>query len=117
MPWVRIDDGLPDHPKVAQVADDAAMWLHVCGLCYANRYLTNGFIPKEQVRRLSRNGSRGAAKLVKAGLWFEEEGGYRIHDYLEYQSSRDKVLAEREAAKKRMAAARGQKFNGSSGEQ
>ena len=115
MPWVRIDDSLPDHPKVALVADDAAMWLHVCGLCYANRYLTNGFIPKEQVKRLARN--RGAAKLVKAGLWDEVDGGYQIHDYLEYQSSRDKVLADREAAKKRMARARGENFDRSSGEQ
>lgn len=116
MPWVRIDDALPDHPKVAHVDDDAAMWLHVCGLCYANRYLTNGFIPTGQVRKLTKSG-RGADKLVKAGLWDEAEGGYQIHGYLEYQLSRDKVLAEREAAKKRMAAARGERFGGSSGEQ
>lgn len=115
MPWVRIDDALPDHPKVAAVADDAAMWLHVCGLCYANRYLTNGFIPKGQVNRLAR--SRGAHKLVKAGLWDEVEGGYMIHGYLEYQPSRDKVLSDREVAKKRMASAREAKFGGSSGEQ
>ena len=47
MPWVRIDDGYADHPKMAAVGPlGQALWL--AGLAYCNRYLTDGFIPRTQ---------------------------------------------------------------------
>jgi hypothetical protein len=33
--------------------------------------------------------------LTNAGLWYEVDGGYAIHDYLTYQPSKADVLAER----------------------
>lgn len=105
MAWVKLDDGFPDHPKVAQ-AGDLAAWLYVCGLTYSNRLLTDGFIPESVVPRLT--GLKGpvslAKRLVNAGLWERAEGGYRIHDYLEYQPSADKAAQEREANAARVAA-------------
>jgi hypothetical protein len=35
--------------------------------------------------------------LVDASLWHVEEGGYRIHDYLDYQASREQVEAGRQS--------------------
>jgi hypothetical protein len=32
-----------------------------------------------------------AERLVEAGLWIPEEGGYRIHDYLVWQNSKDEI--------------------------
>ena len=107
MTWVRIEDSFPDHPKALE-AGPLACWLYVCGLAYACRYLTDGFIPDRQVNRLSdvaKPGSQAQA-LVRAGLWEVVEGGYRIHDYLDYQPSAEKVEKEREATRKRVEAHR-----------
>jgi hypothetical protein len=118
MAWVRIDDGFPDHPKALQ-AGPMACWLYVCGIAYANRYLTDGFIPERQVHRLidAKKPEVLTAALVDAGLWEVSEGGYQIHDYLDYQSSSEKVTADREATRKRVEAYRdrksGQYTNGS----
>ena len=42
--WVRLDDDFPQHPKVVQ-AGPLGFVMHVSGICYSNRYLTDGFIP------------------------------------------------------------------------
>ena len=47
-----------------------------------------------------------AANLQRVGLWDVTEGGWTIHDYLEFQPSKEKVEAERAAARKRMSDAR-----------
>jgi general stress protein YciG len=105
--WVKIDDHFAEHPKIA-TAGPLAGWLHVCALCYCNRHLTDGFIPARIVGTLAdftgiNDEANGEAKpkqlastLLHVGLWEEADGGYRIHDYLEYNPSRDEVLATRE---------------------
>lgn len=102
MPWVKLDDGFADHPKIHEVGPIAA-WLHVAALCYCARHLTDGRVPSRVVRGLI-DAPRPRVlvdKLVSSGLWDEVEGGYEIHDYLDYQPSRERVLAEREAAAER----------------
>jgi hypothetical protein len=96
MPWIRLDDQFPDHPKVI-AAGPMAAWLHVCGIGYCNRLLTDGLIPKGQVRKLADadDAMALATRLVEVGLWEEVEGGYRIHDFLDYQPSAEQVKAER----------------------
>lgn len=131
MPWVKVDDHFDEHPKMARVGPLGwAMWL--AGLAYCNRNLTDGFIPYTTARRLvswdflmPRNGSDIESiwsvgintgmhgedvdsplvigMLVDAGLWEEVPGGYRVHDFMEYQPSKSEVVAERQkwADKKR----------------
>jgi hypothetical protein len=114
--WIKLDDQFPDHPKVL-AAGPAAAWLYVCGLAYASRYLTDGFIPAVQVPRLAdvRQAPGLARRLVDAGLWEVVDAGYQIHDYLEYQDPSSKVQAKREEARERMRKFRGgsQNANGS----
>jgi hypothetical protein len=95
--WVRLADDFYDHPKVI-AAGAPAGWLWACSLAYANRYLTDGFIPSAVVRRLvdADDPQRLAARLVDCGLWERADGGYQIHDFAEYQPSSDAVRAERE---------------------
>ena len=100
MAWVKIDDQFPQHPKIIR-AGPLGMALQVAALCYANRYLTDGFIPKDSVPLLlSFNGTYPpdvlAAKLVEVGIWTQAPGGYQIHDYDKYQPTKAQVLAERE---------------------
>ena len=108
MSWVKIDDNAPEHPKLLRLAElakegdkgAAACWLWVCGLAYCNRQrVRDGFIPALKVAQLYPvKGAAGlAARLVEVGLWELAEGGYRIHDYNEYQPTTDEAEGAREA--------------------
>jgi hypothetical protein len=63
-------------------------------------------LPAEVTTRLlsnRRTARRAAECLVKAGLWEVVEGGYLIHDFLEYQPSSEKIKAKRAATRERVA--------------
>lgn len=95
--WSKLDDGFPDHPKVVE-AGPLASWLYVCGLCYCNRYLTDGFIPVGQVRRLAdvADALMLADRLVEVGLWEEVEGGFAIHDFHDLNMTAEEAKERRE---------------------
>ena len=107
MAYIKLDDRFPDHPKVALAGPDAA-WLYICGLCYCNRYLTDGFIPAEMVVRLTPFDEAKVKQLVSnllaACLWvastMSKQNGYIVHDYADYQSTKAQILTIREARKK-----------------
>ncbi len=128
MVWVRIDDRMPDNPKVA-AAGPLALAMQVAALCYSNRELTDGFVPRSVARRLldwhaedgdgrvwrigRTSGTVGddvdpqwvIALLLNAGIWRETAGGYAIHDFSDYQPSKAEV--EDLAAKRSEAGRRG----------
>lgn len=108
MPWVKLDEAFPEHHKITAAGGDAG-WLFVCALAYCNRNLTNGFVPDGIVARLSdrRRPADLVRKLTDVGLLEPVKGGWQIHDYLEYQTSRAKVEEERAKARERMARIRG----------
>jgi hypothetical protein len=99
MTWVKLDDNFADHPAIAPLSD-AAFRLHVAALCYCARYLTDGLVPEAFVDSRRR---KAAAELVSRGRWRTEVDGWRIHDYLDYQESREKVEARREKVKQRVS--------------
>jgi hypothetical protein len=73
-----------------------ATGLFVLALSWCGRELTDGFIPCAQIARLAgRNVPRLVGALVAVGLWDVVDGGYQIHDFLDYNRSRTEVLAER----------------------
>ena len=113
MAWVKLDEQFTDHPKIMQ-AGPLASWLYVCGLTYCNRLLTNGHIPAGQLRKLADLDGADllAATLVRVGLWDTVDGGYQVHDYLDYQPSKDQVMAQREATAIRQGRFRENKRNG-----
>lgn len=103
--WLRVDDGLLEHPKIIRAADHlggsnalgrvAAVWLEAA--LYASRNLTDGFVPARVVARLLSDDepARVAAALVLAGMWIEVPDGYRLHDWDHYQPSGADVKAKR----------------------
>jgi len=106
MAWVRLDDKFPEHPKIEGL-DDSAFALHVRALCYANRNLTDGFVPTAAASRMGgAHYKRSAQRLMAAGLWVSARDGYTIHDYLEFQPARSSVVESRKAAAGRMRALR-----------
>lgn len=105
---VWLDDEFPEHPKVEALDDDLARWLYVAGLCYANRNLTGGRIPKGAALRLT---DKVTQKLIgrllvvlvpgKGPLWEDHGDHYRIHDYDQHQQSAEKRRSEIEDAKRK----------------
>jgi hypothetical protein len=57
--------------------------------------LTDGFVPRSAMTILGAT-ARDASSLVKSGLWEMADGGWQFHDWLDYQPSREQVIAERE---------------------
>lgn len=96
MPWVRLDDAFHAHPKLAALGPRtlSAVGLYVLGLTWSSAYLTDGVVPEGQLHKLGGTPVLAAA-LVDAGLWERTDEGYRIHDYLEYNPSRERVQAGR----------------------
>lgn len=100
MTWANVDDLFPEHPKVLAAGGDAG-WLYICGLCFTNRNLTEGRIPKAVIGRLSdrKNPVKLAKTLVDVGLWHEEKDHYVIHDWDKYNESAEDVKARKEHAR------------------
>lgn len=92
MPWFRLDDSFDTHPKVLMAGNEAVGLYIRCGT-YAARNLTDGFVGQEIV--LLYGSDSLAATLVRVRLWHRARGGWTIHDYLDYNPSRDEVLAKR----------------------
>lgn len=108
MVWAKFDDQYPHHPKLSRAADLSALGFDVAGVCYSNRHLTDGFIADHDLPFVYpplRNPKRLADKLVDVERWErdDEAGGYRIHDFHEYNPTREEVEADRAAARERMA--------------
>ncbi len=106
MTHIKLDDGFFEHPKAIRAGRDGRD-MYIVGLCYCGSGLTDGFIPDGALVILGAKCGvtkvkQAAAANVQAGLWEIVEGGFRVHDYLEHQTSSEKVRAERDAARERM---------------
>ncbi len=88
MTWVRLDDAFATNPKVFMLSD-GAFRAYVVGLCYASQHLTDGFVPAGYVKL------RHARELEAAGMWDQDGSGWQIHDFLEYNPSKQEVEQER----------------------
>lgn len=113
MPWVLYDDQYPIHRKVAGLSD-TAFRLHTAAIFWCARNGMDGFVPEEdldQVCAQVRAPARFAAECVRRRTWHlaahqctsencpppRDEPGWIIHDYLEYQPTKD----ESEVARKK----------------
>lgn len=112
MSWARLDDGMPENEKIADLSD-AAFRGQVTAICYAARNLTDGYLPARFAKQYVRT-NKVLKELVPA-LWHLPRGlceqcrswpeamsavegktdGYYIHDYLDYNPTRAQVLEER----------------------
>lgn len=100
MPFLNMDDNFADHPKVDALSD-GAFRLHVAGLCYSAKHMLDGFVPAHRVPRLTRTyRPRHLAELMQDRLWIPADGGHRIHDFLDWNRSREQIESDRERIKK-----------------
>lgn len=109
--WVKIDDRMPRHPKMAAVGP-LGFALDAAGICYVAEHLTDGFVPAGVVHGLFDMGEVATAfgvssdelvdrivgQLVAVGRWEPEDGGgWWIHDYLDFNPSAAEVKERRDA--------------------
>jgi hypothetical protein len=100
MTWIRIDDNLPDHPKVIGLPDNAFR-LYISLLCYSSRYLTDGFIALAAADKLGHDGV--FQELTAASLICPTDNGWHIKNYDEYQSTKAEVDVIKERNRSRTA--------------
>lgn len=93
MAWVRLDDCIFDNPKIAALSD-AAQLAHIKAIVYCSRGLTNGDVPMRRAKEIAT--SKVIKELVPM-LWEPTDAGFRVHDYLEYNPTREQVLKRRQA--------------------
>lgn len=107
MVWSKNDDNCDSHPKVARLSH-ISYRLWVMGRNYSCLHLTDGHLDQAALQLL-----RGMARVsddemrasvvellhvpmnYKVGLWEKNGDGYEVHDFLEFNPSRAKVLLER----------------------
>lgn len=110
MVWIKLDDGFMRCNKVKFAGRDARD-LFLAALSHCNRDLTDGFIAEHFLTDLAVDAGippspasikKCLAKLLAVApletnpMLIRVEGGYQIHDYLEYQPSRKDVIESRE---------------------
>jgi hypothetical protein len=97
MPWGRVDDSHYDHDKVLRMpieVRNAADGLYWRAISYCNAKLTDGFVPDAVVAHLNGTPDQVAA-LVKVRLWHHVKGGFRVHDFSDFNHTRDEVETAR----------------------
>lgn len=107
MAWAKLDDRFHAHPKVRRAwRNRTAVGLHAMALSWVAQYEEDGRVSVEWVEdQLPEEAERASAvsALVDAGLWEPNGSGWLIHDYLEYNPSKEQAAAKRaaDAARKR----------------
>jgi hypothetical protein len=102
--WTKLDDELIDHHKVFAAGKRlgtngpaVALGLYAVSLMWTNKHLTDGFLPTstlEGFRHVDKPLAVADA-LVTAGLLEKVEGGFKIHDFAEYNPSARAIKAKR----------------------
>jgi hypothetical protein len=116
--WLKIDDRIVDHPKMFAAARHLgrrgharAFGVYMAGLCYANGHLTDGFLAESVVEsfKIDRTPTEVAQVLAfpEIGLWENVAGGWRIHDYHQFNPKaadvKEKLAADRDRKREERA--------------
>ncbi len=98
MAWFKMDDTWSTHPKViAAGLHGRALW--IAGGLHCSQQLTDGRIDKtslQMIAALAAVKPSAASKLCELGLWIDRGDHYVIPNFLEYNPSREQVMAERD---------------------
>jgi len=100
MPRFQTDDTFGDSLPAKKAGTAALGLYYLCGL-WSARYLTDGHVPTEVAAGYGT--AEWARKLVDAGLFLVEDGGYLMPLFLDDNPSAEKVQRERQAKAERQA--------------
>lgn len=91
--WARLDDSLLDHQKIylagrafGRNGRAAALGFYCASLLYSSKHLTDGYLPKAVVEGMgfADQPLKAAETMVKVGLWEAVRGGFRVHDFHDF---------------------------------
>lgn len=108
MPFLSLDEGFADHPKVWALSDNAFR-VHVSGLLLCSRLKTDGFLPADRIRNLvPKLRPASVPELLDGTRWApvgidELVVSYEIRNYLDWNLSAAAIQERREKAAKRKA--------------
>lgn len=116
MGWGKFDDRYPSNRKIRPLSD-AGFRLDVSAILWCSENLTDGFVPRDELHLASdvKHPVKAADELVRRGRWhLAGEGcdtetcptgkpadGWQIHDYLDFNDTKEMVDARRAADRKR----------------
>jgi hypothetical protein len=92
-PFIRVHEGMPDHPKIEGLSDRAFRFLMETW-CWCARHRNDGLI---KASAWSKRGTpRLRRELIEAGLVEQHDNGVEVHDFLDWQRSAAEIAeAER----------------------
>ena len=96
MTWFKVDDKSAFHEKVL-AAGDAAWGLLCRAGAWSSGQSTDGRIPPHVAKLLCPSRARWDALIAARLVYRLPDGGYEIHDFLEWNPSASQVNAKREA--------------------
>jgi hypothetical protein len=101
MSYFRIDDRANDNPKLLAISDGAfRLWVE--GGLFCNRHLTDGLILDMALRGFRYATKKRVQELTAGILWDAVDGGYRMHDYLDWNDSKDVIEAKKQSGRERV---------------
>lgn len=103
MAWIKLDDQWMDNPKIVEVGRDGRdMWL--ASITYCAKHLTDGYFHKNLLPILAVMAGVDVAKcqqiaksLLNVCLWELDGEMYCVHDYLDFNPSKEQTEANRNA--------------------
>lgn len=110
--WARLDDALIDHEKVFAAGERlgkdgpaVALGFYAVALMWTNKHLSDGFLKDAVIKsfRHVHNPPAVADALAKAGLFDRQDGGYRIHDFHDFNPSAAAIKRKRREDRARKA--------------
>lgn len=106
MAWGKLDDGFYDNPKIVRIwrRCPGAVGLHARAISYCAKHLTDGHILAEVVQGLSplqRDREEQVKALIAEKAWYEGDGEYILHHYLDMNPSKEEVEGKREQDRER----------------
>jgi hypothetical protein len=121
---VKLADTIADHPKIVQAGRllggprgrAEALALYIAAIGYSRHFVTDGLVPDAWLRDVPvcSSGVRVAKVLStkQVRLFHRIKGGYRIHDFHDWNDKAQAIKEKREAERRRVADYRKAKSNG-----
>lgn len=113
MSWIRLSDDYNDHPKFDNLSDGAfRLWHQGMGFC--RKFKTDGMIPIKTVREFKAFQPKRMKELMtpwqdgENPLWHDRGHGWGVivHDYLQWNPSKDEDTERRDGSRQRMRESR-----------
>ena len=107
MSWGLLDDKLHSHPKAIEAGLEA-MGAWTLSKSHCHDYETDGVVSRAAALRICGGPSvlkRVSAALVRVGLWEAVDGGWRFHDWLDWNESVENIRAAKSGLSQKRAEA------------